>query len=198
MLTRACQPGWELVLLSLIIWGEIIYLARKCTTEVDETVGCSGAYLRAAKPAGPCFGEDKWPQEYHKQHLRNDILTKLLELARVLGRGPWGGPGQRILAHLNYLLGLKSSRRADPQPATACPAALCGAGKGSAAAAAAVCEGGTYPGHLGGDEVYKWAWLSSWTVSSWKNPLLLAPEEMLPFTSSSRSFFQTIFGFSHY
>lgn len=78
--------------------------------------------------------------EYHKQHLRNDILTKLLELARVLGRGPWGGPGQRMLAHLNYLLGLKSSRRADPQPATACPTALCGAGKGSAAAAAAVKE----------------------------------------------------------
>lgn len=95
--------------------------------------------------------------EYHEQHLSNDVLAKPLELARILGRDgrcwvPWGGPGQEMPAHLNYLLGLKSSLRAGPQPATACPTALCGAGEGSAAA---VCEGGTYPGHLGGDEVYK-------------------------------------------
>lgn len=50
---------------------------------------------------------------------------------------PWGGPGQGMLAHLNYLLGLKPSLRTSPQPATACPTALCGASEGSAAA---VCE----------------------------------------------------------
>lgn len=56
-----------------------------------------------------------------------------------------------MLAHLNYLLELKSSLRAGPHPATACPTALCDADEGSAAA---VREGGTYTGQLEGGEVY--------------------------------------------
>lgn len=56
------------------------------------------------------------------------------------------------------------------------------------------------PRHLGGDEVYKWAWPTSWTVSPWKILCCwTSPKRCcrLRCTSSSRNFFQIIFAFSH-
>lgn len=141
MLTRACQPGWELVLLSLIILGEINILGEKMHHWGRWNCGVLWSQPESSKSSRAMFWGG-WMTEYHKQQLWNDVLTKQLELARILGRDgrclvPWGGPGQGMLAHLNYLLGLKPSLRTSPQPATACPTALCGASEGSAAA---VCE----------------------------------------------------------